>query len=164
MIAALDVHYHDPSATAAAVWFAEWAAAAPVGEATVLLPQVAPYEPGAFYRRELPCLLAVLRKVPGDLAAVVIDGYVWLNENQPGLGAHLYQALGSGLPVIGVAKTPFHGADQAYALLRGTSRQPLRITAAGLPLEEAVAAIAGMHGESRIPTLLKRVDRLARGG
>jgi len=39
----------------------------------------------------------------------------------------------------------------------------LYVTAAGMRLQEAADRIQRMHGPHRIPTLLKRVDTLARG-
>jgi deoxyribonuclease V len=124
---------------------------------------VAPYEPGQFYRRELPCLLAVLGKIPDAVEAIVVDGYVWLADEQtPGLGGHLFQALGGTIPVIGVAKTQFRSARASQAVLRGGSQRPLYITAAGMSREAAAHHIQAMHGPHRIPTLLKRVDQICR--
>jgi deoxyribonuclease V len=67
------------------------------------LPEVAEYRPGEFFARELPAVSAVLGE-PGDLALVVIDGYVDLDpDGRAGLGAHLHAQIHA--PVIGVAKT-----------------------------------------------------------
>jgi deoxyribonuclease V len=123
--------------------------------------EIADYRPGEFYRRELPCLLGVLARGPAP-AVVVIDGYVWLGPVRPGLGAHLYEALRRSAGVIGVAKTRFARATGAVPILRGRSRSPLYITAIGLDVAEAARWVSGMHGAYRLPTLLKRVDRLAR--
>jgi deoxyinosine 3'endonuclease (endonuclease V) len=92
------------------------------------LPEVAEYRPGEFFARELPAVSAVLGE-PGDLALVVIDGYVDLDpDGRAGLGAHLHAQIHA--PVIGVAKTAFHTASHAIAVRRGaatdrcTSRLP----------------------------------------
>ncbi len=103
-IAAVDVDYRDGHAVAACVTFSAWGAAAPEQERTARVDGVAPYEPGAFYKRELPCLLAVLEGVAADV--VVVDGYVQLDGGRPGLGAHLHAAL-AGPAVVGVAKSAF---------------------------------------------------------
>jgi deoxyribonuclease V len=124
--------------------------------------QVAPYQPGQFYRRELPCLLSVLATVAEPLEAIVVDGYVWLSDDRPGLGAHLYEALGHREAVIGVAKTRFAGAE-AEPVIRGGSRRPLYVSAAGLERAAAARHIERMHGTYRLPTLLRRVDQLCRG-
>lgn len=165
-IACVDVDYRDdssPRARVACVLFDDWSDAAPAGELSREMPSTADYEPGEFYRRELPCLLAILADVAGPLAAVVIDGYVWLAGDgaRPGLGAHLWEALNRSLPVIGVAKNPFVGAG-AVELLRGSSAKPLYVTAAGVDAGWAAERIAEMDGEHRIPTLLRRVDQLSR--
>lgn len=162
-IAALDVYYlADPSGAesgrAAAVVFDDWAAAAAISEHVVTVPDIAAYEPGAFYKRELPCLLAVLDGLAPDV--VVIDGYVDLAPGRPGLGRHLHEAIG--VPVIGVAKTTFHDAV-CVPVVRGGSARPLLVTTLGLPEEDAAAWIRGMHGDHRVPTLLLRVDQLSRG-
>ena len=94
---------------------------------------------------------------------VIVDGYVWLGDGtKPGLGAHLYQALGERTPVVGIAKTKFKGADSASEVIRGKSTRPLFITAAGMSLEVAAEHVRWMHGRYRMPTLLKRVDSLCR--
>jgi deoxyribonuclease V len=163
MLACVDVDYRDHEAVAACVLFRAWGDAAGAAEEVEHIAPVEPYQPGQFYRRELPCLLAVLGKVPRPLEAVVIDGYVWLgDETSPGLGGHLYTALGRAVAVIGVAKTRFAGVSVARPVLRGGSRRPLWITAAGLDPDTAARHVAGMHGPFRIPTLLKRVDQLCR--
>ena len=162
MLAALDVDYRDDgSAVAGVVLFAAWTDAAPSQERAVRVREVAEYEPGAFYVRELPCLLAALAAVESELDAVIVDGHVWLGAERPGLGAHLYEALGRRIPVIGVAKSAFTGAP-AQEVLRGDSARPLYVTAAGLDPAEAARRVRDMAGEHRLPTLLKRVDRLAR--
>ena len=149
---------------AAGLWFQRWQDGTSSAEVVLAVDRVAPYRSGELYRRELPCLLAVLDQGP-PADVVVVDGYVWLDgERRPGLGAHLYRALGETVAVVGVAKTRFPGATLAQELRRGTSRSPLYVTAAGMEAAEAARHIAEMHGLHRIPTLLKRVDRLSRKG
>jgi deoxyribonuclease V len=162
MIACLDVDYRDPAACAAAIVIRDWSDANPAAESVVNIDAVAPYEPGQFYRRELPCLLAVLKTLP-PVEVAVIDGYVWLDAAMtPGLGAHLHEALSRQTAVIGVAKTRFRGADHAHEVLRGTSARPLYVTATGISPEVAAGHIRAMHGDHRIPSILARVDRLCR--
>ncbi|MBI5513228.1 MAG: endonuclease V [Deltaproteobacteria bacterium] len=165
MIAFLDVDYRpDGSAVAACVTADGWSAPGPGGEYTTRVARVEPYIPGQFYKRELPCLQAVLALLPISPDTLVVDGYVWLKgPADPGLGAHLFRALGERLPVVGVAKTPFQSATAAVAVLRGSSTRPLHVTSAGVPVGEAAKSVASMHGPHRIPTLLGRVDRLCRG-
>ena len=163
MLACLDVDYRADHAVAACVYFAAWTDPAPAHEAIAHVTDLAPYVPGAFYRRELPCLLAVLgTRSTHDLAAIVVDGYAWLGPDRPGLGAHLHAALGGHIPVIGVAKTAFHDTALALPIVRGDSQRPLYVTAVGLDPKVAAAHVEAMHGAFRLPTMLQRVDRLAR--
>lgn len=161
-MAAFDVHYReDGPASAAAVVFAAYGDDSPMAEYHRMLAKPVAYVPGAFYRRELPGILALMDRIDMPLATVIVDGYVCMGP-RPGLGRHLFEALASKIPVIGVAKSRFQGAP-AHEVYRGTSRRPLYVTAAGMAVEEAAANIQAMHGTHRIPTLLRQVDRLARG-
>jgi len=162
MIACVDVGYHATHATAACVVFADWTDAALHSEHSVAIAEFEPYEPGAFYRRELPCLLRVLADVRVPLTTIVVDGFVWLGTAQPGLGAHLFEALERRTAVVGVAKTAYAGNTLAASVLRGISANPLYITAEGIAVADAADHIRRMHGEHRIPTLLGHVDRLSR--
>lgn len=162
MKACIDVDYRDDHAIAACLLFAEWSDASPSEELTARIDRVEPYVPGQFFRRELPCILAVLSHVQVPLEVILIDGYVWLDDAlQPGLGAYLFAALNQQVAVMGIAKKPFRGAT-AHEVIRANSIKPLFVTAAGISVEKAALAIAQMHGLYRIPTLLKRVDQLCR--
>jgi deoxyribonuclease V len=162
MIAFVDVDYRQRGAVAACVVASNWSDSTPAAEFAEHIAEVQAYIPGEFYKRELPCLLAVLAKA-GDVEAVVIDGNVWLGPGRPGLGAHLHEALNQTSIIIGVAKTRFAGADSVTApVFRGGSKTPLWVTAIGAELECASDAVRSMHGAHRIPTLIKRVDRLCR--
>lgn len=167
-MAFLDVHYHGTSAHAACVVAHGWTDERGFGEHLVHVPSVADYEPGQFYRRELPCLLAVLGTLPQPADIAVVDGYVWLGqERAPGLGFHLYEALGSKTPVVGVAKTAYMGAQMSCdvaRVCRGQSVRPLFVTAVGVDLSTAQQWVQSMAGAHRIPLLMAQVDRLARAG
>jgi deoxyribonuclease V len=164
MIAALDVQYDETTsrAVAAAVVFSNWDDATPAAEYTAVVDRIQPYTPGEFFRRELPCLLAVLNRIAEPITTLVIDGYVQLAA-KPGLGQHLYDHLSGRFPIIGVAKTPFHNAPTTE-LFRGSSKLPLYVTSVGMDPTTAASHIRHMHGPHRISTLLKRVDRIARNG
>lgn len=164
MIAVLDAAYRADVSAAACVQARDWDAPEPAFETAVRGGAPAAYEPGEFYRRELPLLLAALKAAPGPPDAILIDGYVWLDVGgRAGLGAHLHAAIDRVCPVIGLAKTRFVGAETfARPLLRGRSRSPLFITAAGVTPEAAAEAVARMQGAARLPDLVARADRLAR--
>jgi deoxyribonuclease V len=163
VFAAADVHYpRDGGACSAAVLAADPAFSVLIAETTATLAAVAPYRPGMFFARELPPLRAVLSQVAG-LVLLVVDGYADLDPaGRPGLGAHAHAEFG--VPVIGVAKTAFWTATHAVPVLRGQSRRPLFVTAAGMPADEAAALVAGMAGRFRLPDALRRADALARTG
>jgi deoxyribonuclease V len=163
-LAIVDVGYGQPLARAACVVARGWADAEPARALVVEVPDARAYAPGRFFERELPCLLAVLERVHERLAAVIVDGYVVLDERgTPGLGGHLHAALGGAVAVVGVAKTAFRGSGFATPVERGTSARPLYVTAAGLEVEHAARLVASMHGAHRIPTLLRHADQLSRG-
>ena len=161
IIAAFDVHYsEDGRAAAAAVLFSNYSDTEPAAVYTNRLPGAAAYIPGEFYRRELPCILALIQQINEALDEMIVDGYVMLGD-KPGLGQYLYESFDGTIPVIGVAKSKFRGSADAE-VLRGESIHPLYVTSAGADLQEAAGKIRTMHGPYRIPTLLKRVDLLAR--
>lgn len=110
MIIALDVYYYPHNAKVVGVAFEQWEADTPLAVYTEVVETVTEYIPGEFYKRELPCLLALLRLTDlSGVSCIIIDGYVHLAEDRPGLGAYLYAALEEKIPVIGVAKTAFQG-------------------------------------------------------
>lgn len=158
----VDVQYEEKVAHPAALAFTAWDSPTPAASFTTSLPIPHSYTPGRFFERELPCLWAVLELIPYIPQTIVIDGYVWLDHDRPGLGWYLYQALHQAIPIIGVAKTAFRGNGAAVPVLRGQSQQPLWVTAVGLPAGAAADHIRSMHGPYRLPTLLKQVDQLAR--
>ena len=158
MIVALDVDYRATDVVTGCVELATWTDAVAARE-HVVHSQAAPvaYVAGRFFERELPYLLGALAGIAPEL--VVIDGHVWLAAGAMGLGAHLHAAIG--VPVVGVAKNPFRGSP-AIEITRGTSAKPLQVTAVGIDPRQAALHVRAMHGEFRIPTLLKRADSLAR--
>jgi deoxyribonuclease V len=160
-IAAFDVHYiGDDIASAAAVLFSHYGASEPSTTYMQLITGVAPYVPGEFYRRELPCILSLFGQFYEPPDEIIIDGYVMLGK-RPGLGGHLFNALGETIPVIGVAKTKFAGCP-GFKVFRGGSTRPLYVTSAGVDVEDAAERVLMMHGDHRIPALLKLADFLAR--
>ena len=133
-----------------------------LAERTAVEPQIAPYQPGEFYLRELPALRAVLDD-PSGLDLLVVDGHADLDPSgRPGLGVHAHAEFG--IPVIGVAKSPFSTATHAVPVMRGYSVRPLFVTASGMPSAEAADLVRCMAGWYRLPDALRRADTLARTG
>lgn len=163
MILAVDVQYYGEHAVVAGVIFADWQDRTPAGEVITRVAVHAPYEPGEFYRRELPCILQLIVENDLEPDCIVVDGFVYLDgNNRPGLGRHLFDALEGKVAVIGVAKRAFGEIPAEFTIYRGESGRPLYVTAAGIDIEEAKRCIAKMHGRHRQPTLLKRADWLCR--
>ncbi|MFO8036584.1 MAG: endonuclease V [Anaerolineales bacterium] len=161
---AVDVDYREDKAVAAGLLFSDWQSCEAEQKGTVSLSEFRKYEPGQFYKRELPCILELLKGMDPLPDTILIDGYVHLGEDQkPGLGAYLYQALEGKCAVIGVAKSRFRGTPDGAGLTRRGSRRPLYVTSLGIPQARAKRFIADMCGDSRIPLLLKEVDQLCRG-
>jgi deoxyribonuclease V len=163
-IAFLDVAYACDAAGVAGVLADSWTAATShtqLARRFVCAP--VEYVPGEFYRRELPLLTALIEELKPAPAIIVIDGYVWLGSaDMPGMGAHLFRALGALIPVIGVAKSRYRDDSWSERVHRGGSRRPLYVTAAGTDGARAAELVRNMHGEHRIPTLLQQADQLSR--
>ena len=163
MILAVDVAYHKNPAPAGGILFRDWADPAPLQELVVPCTIEDNYIPGQFYRKELPCIATLLAHISDEPDCIIIDGFVYLGRaKEPGLGKHLYDMLEQKVAVIGVAKTPYKDTPKSCELLRGSSRKPLYVTAEGMKEEAAKLLVKSMHGQDRIPTLLKYVDRLCR--
>jgi deoxyribonuclease V len=165
MIYAFDTYYYEEYANTVCLAFENWTSEK---ETEVFIEETdinSDYESGAFYKRELPCILSLLSKItlkPGDI--IIVDGYVTLDDDgKIGLGGHLYEALNGAYAVVGIAKNGFNSVDsQRRNVLRGESKTPLFLTAKGLDVDEVQSKIEQMHGAFRIPTLLKKLDQLSR--
>lgn len=163
MILAVDVQYHNESGFAAGLIFNSSNATSPDEIFYAKTTPVEEYIPGEFYKRELPCIMRLLRENSVHPDRIIIDGYVYLDGvSLPGLGYFLFNELNQKIPVIGVAKTSFGNISENFSILRGKSKKPLYITSIGIGLQESKDIIKSMHGNDRIPTLLKSVDRFCR--
>ena len=164
MLLAFDAHYTDTTTRLAAAVFHDWADPEAAEIRVWTGGPAAPYQPGEFYKRELPLLLSALAEFDLEtVAAVIIDGYVYLDaEGRPGLGGHLYRALDERVPVVGVAKSYFRDTN-AEPVLRGASGKPLYVTALGIPAETAADFVRSMTGSFRMPDVLGEVDRASKG-
>jgi deoxyribonuclease V len=163
MILAVDVDYKNDSAHIGGIAFSTWQDSEPLATYSSTLDDIEEYEPGAFFKRELPCILKLLQEHNLTPDCIIVDGFVYLGGHEkPGLGKHLYDALDGNTTIIGVAKQSFKDTPDCCAVCRGESRKPLYVTVEGLTLDEAKELISTMHGEYRIPKLLKLADQLCR--
>jgi deoxyribonuclease V len=155
----VDVDYRDNFAVAAGILIQDWSSTE-CAVITVKISEVEPYIPGEFYKRELPCILEVLKFVNVSLGCIVVDGYVYLGEKtHDGLGAHLHKA--TNIPVIGVGKTYFAGTLDDTKVFRNNAK-PIYVTSIGGDAEAAKWCIETMAGDFRIPGMLKFADHVCR--
>lgn len=165
MIYAFDTYYYKDYANTVCIAFEDWTSDHEVEVFTEQIPVTSEYESGAFYKRELPCILSLLNKiVVKEKDIIIVDGYVTLdNEGKIGLGGHLYEALEEKYPIVGIAKNEFTTPDfQRRSVFRGNSKTPLFVTAKGIDVDQVKFNVEHMYGPYRIPALLKKLDQLSR--
>ncbi len=164
MLLALDVHYKENYAKSVGVIF-NTTDDTPVQSLVEIINEVEDYVPGQFFKRELPCLLKVIETVDlSTIEAIIVDGHVYVdNDYKLGLGGYLYEALNKQIPVIGVAKRSFHNTEEvSKEVFKGQSKNPLYVSAIGMDLQKAVTIVSQLHGDHRIPTLLKLLDNITK--
>lgn len=164
MIVAIDVYYKEKTATSVAVLF-EWEDNVPK---EIIIEETSDFEeyvPGKFYRRELPCILSLLKKISIDtIEVLIVDGHVYTDNETIGLGGYTWEALNKKIPIIGVAKRPFFSNKETVKeIYRGKSKHPLYISSIGLKLNKAAELIQNMKGEYRMPAILKELDKVTKG-
>ncbi|WP_049577824.1 endonuclease V [Nonomuraea sp. SBT364] len=181
-VAGLDVHYHGDDALSAAVVVLD-AGTLDVVERVVVHGRAAfPYVPGLFAFRELPALVEALERLTVTPDLLVCDGYGLAHPRGFGLACHL--GVLTGLPSLGVGKTPFVGTHDAPAPARG-SWSPIVLD--GTPVGRALRTRAGtkpvyvsqghritldtvteqvlrLSPRFRLPEPVRQADHLARHG
>ena len=165
MIYAFDTFYYEDFAKTVCIAFENWTSETESFIYSENTEISSDYESGAFYKRELPCILSLLKKIDlkeGDL--IIVDGYVTLdNSGKIGLGGYLYESLNEKYPIIGIAKNGFASEDSLRkTVFRGESKTPLFLTAIGIDANVIKTDVENMYGAYRIPTLLKKLDQLTR--
>ncbi len=166
MIYFFDTHYRNKKAYTAVIGINSWESIEPSVELISVFEDVEEYISGQFYKRELPCLLKALEelKLDQDKDILVVDGYVLLSaQGKLGLGGYLYESLNGIIPVIGVAKNGYaQNIKNMVKVFRGESKKPLYVTSLGIDIDYVGEQIKAMHGEFRLPTILKMVDLKSR--
>lgn len=160
---AIDVHYRGNEGYVAGMTFSDHHDDQQLKTYKCVVNGIENYVSGEFYRRELPCILALLNEHNLSPECIIIDGFVHLEQGKPGLGKYLFDALNGKTSVIGVAKNPRGAIDKIHEVYRGISTKPLFVTAEGIELELAKNIVKYLKGASRIPDYLQRVDSLSRG-
>ena len=158
---AVDAYYAGSKAKVVGVLFENFSDEKPLKIISKVVDDVAPYESGSFYKRELPCIVSLLQDLDvRDISLIVIDGFVYLDDDgRYGLGGHLYERLERRVQIVGVAKSLFKGSCKfVREICRGESKRPLFVSAVGMDVNEAAQLVKGMSGEFRLPSLLKILD------
>ena len=166
---AMAVHDHgEGGACAAAVAFDDWDAREPTRTyvtRTGPLDKAAPGPRGQPDLRHLPGLLQLLRDHALQPDTIVLDDAVHTDAaDTPGLGRHLYDALGGKTAVIGISTKAMPGLTTQYEVHREEEARPVFVTCAGVDIGAAKVRVRGMSGKKRVPALLKMAARLAKGG
>ena len=175
MIVAFDTYYYNGYSYTVAGVFKSWNDKETSYFATSRRTCIdAEYKSGELYKRELPCIMQCLELLPiKDITLIIVDGFVWLSEDgktlTKGLGAHLQEAIlekyGEKITIVGVAKNRYHvKIPDCYDIERGLeSTKPLFVTCSEPCLAEHYSnMIKIMHGDYRIPNIIKAVDTKTR--
>jgi deoxyribonuclease V len=178
--AGLDVAYATDSAlVAAAVVTVSIATGEVLESATAVAEAGFPYVPGLFAFRELPVLLDAFARLTAVPDVLVADGHGLAHPRRFGLACHL--GVETGLPAIGVAKTPMgefatpgrsrgartplvDGEDVVGAALR-TQRdvKPVFVSIGHLmDLDTACAQVLALAPAYRLPETTRQADHLSR--
>ena len=175
MIIALDTYYYDGYSYTVGGVFDSWTAEKASYYVTSKRDCIdAEYETGELFKRELPCIMQCLSLVNLDnIDTIIVDGFVWLSDDGKaliaGLGQKLHESLlflrGKDITVVGVAKNPYHvKIPNCFEVKHGLeSNKPLYVTCSNPDYAEHYSVLVGrMHGDYRIPTILKAVDTKTR--
>lgn len=159
MIICIDVYYKESGTKTCGVIFNEWNQQDPDQVLTLEDTTIEnEYEPGNFYKRELPPIKKFLEHYNLQPDILIVDGFVWLKEIEgeirPGLGQHIQEELPE-ITIIGVAKSNYCRSNEISAqITRGESKKPLFVQ----PIEYG-EKIKNMYGDFRIPRMLKIMDQ-----
>lgn len=178
--AGLDVAYAiGSSLVAAAVVTVDIATGEALESATAVGEADFPYAPGLFAFRELPVLLTALSRLRTTPDLLVADGHGLAHPRRFGLACHL--GVETGLPTIGVAKTPMgdydppaqtrgattpllDGNEEVGAILRTHPNVKPVFVSIGhkIDLSTACAHILTLAPRYRLPETTRQADHLSR--
>ncbi|WP_037608127.1 endonuclease V [Streptacidiphilus rugosus] len=185
LIAGLDVAYagaHGSAddAVAAAVVVLDAVTLEPVEQATAVGTAGFPYIPGLFAFRELPVLMRALEKLTVAPDVLLCDGQGLAHPRRFGLACHL--GVLTGVPTLGVAKTPLLGEWDEPGSERGATAEvtdrgeivarvlrtqqgvrPVTVSVGHLvDLDDATAVVLDAARRYRLPETTRLADRLCR--
>ncbi|MFI1395576.1 endonuclease V [Streptomyces sp. NPDC020681] len=182
LVTGVDVAYDDErDVVAAAAVVLDAATLAVVDEATAVGRVTFPYVPGLLAFREIPAVLAALESLTSAPGLIVCDGYGLAHPRRFGLASHL--GVLTGLPAIGVAKSPFvfthaelgprrgdfaplladDGEEVGRALRTQEGVKPVYVSVGHrTTLDNACAHTLHLASRFRLPESTRRADRLCR--
>ena len=178
--AGLDVAYAtDSPLVAAAVVTVSVVTGAVLESATAVGAAEFPYVPGLFAFRELPTLLQALARLTTTPDVLLADGHGLAHPRRFGLACHL--GVETGLPTIGVAKTPLgryaepaatrgartpllDGDEEVGAALRTQPDVKPVFVSVGhrVDLDTACAQVLALTPKYRLPETTRQADSLSR--
>ncbi|MEH1014177.1 deoxyribonuclease V [Micromonospora sp. CPCC 206060] len=180
-VAGLDVAYaEDGERLAAAVTVLDARTLAVVDSAVVTGRPAFPYVPGLFAFRELPALEAALDRLTVRPEVLVCDGHGLAHPRRFGLACHL--GVVTGLPALGVGKTPLVGTWEPPAPDRGswtelrdgpetvgrvlrtqTGVKPVFVSVGHrISLDNASSLVLRLAPTYRLPETTRQADRMCR--
>jgi deoxyribonuclease V len=178
--AGLDVAYAtDSPRVAAAVVTVDVATGRVLESATAVGEAEFPYVPGLFTFRELPTLLAAFARLTATPDLLLADGHGIAHPRRFGMACHL--GVETGIPTIGVAKTPMGDFDQpaptrgartplidgpdvvGAALRTQPNVKPIFVSVGHLiDLDTACATVLTLAPKYRLPETTRQADHLSR--
>jgi deoxyribonuclease V len=181
-VAGVDVGFENQDAIAcAAVAVLQWPQLTVQESVLVRQPTTFPYVPGLLAFREVPVVMAALAtlKQPPDL--LICDGNGLIHPRRCGFACHL--GIVSGIPAIGVAKTPFIGEHAPLSEERGawqpitdqgeiigavlrtqTGIKPVYVSVGHrISLASAIKIVLTCAPTYRLPETTRQADQLSKG-
>jgi len=179
LVAGVDAWYHGGMVRAGVAVFS-WPDRKPVHQATAELPEEFPYVPGFLSFRELPAIVAALKKLPERPGLVLVDGQGIAHPRGLGIASHL--GVVTGIPTIGCAKSrlvgeylepgpekgswePLHynGTIVGLVLRTRPGVRPVFVSPGHLvSLEDAIRFTLGFCTRYRLPEPIRAADRVSR--
>lgn len=133
------------------------------------------YIPGQFFKREMPCLIELWNTISEEeksqITTIIVDGFYDIWDGRHGLGHHFHDWLienGYDKEVVGIAKSPCRETNKFTLPVYRTEeskkskcRSALWVNGSNMD-NDYQAKVLSMHGEYRLPTMVKAVDKLSR--
>lgn len=181
-VAGVDVGFEDNDQIAcAAVAVLRWSDLKVQESVAIRRPVTFPYVPGLLAFREVPIVMEALASLKTQPGLLICDGNGYIHPRRCGFACHL--GIESGLPAIGVAKTPFIGKSEPLAEHRGawqpiidageiigaavrTQKQvkPVYVSVGHrISLRSAIDLVLRCAPQYRLPETTRQADQLSKG-